>query len=172
MKKEIKLSFSKSDFEDVYSKNKIYNLWSHKDIRVEAIICIVLSIALYTLAWVYGIPENGTFVTSFFIVLVFLGFMLWQLYKTISTIVKWQNDIKAFLDKQKAVKNSKIIMTDDTFSLIQDDEVFIETLKTLKTIQIKESYIYLIGASEYYLIPQKAVSESDYAFLKTKLSSQ
>ncbi|QCX01341.1 YcxB family protein [Aggregatimonas sangjinii] len=84
---------------------------------------------------------------------------------------KWRRQIKEYLDSQEKYESHKIVVTDEYFSIIQDNEETIEKWSNFKRVKIFDSHIWLLG-TENFIIPAKSMSPLEFNNLKRLVSTK
>jgi len=167
--REIKLTFRKSDFKEVYYRNNNGHLFlsstTKKNVKYSclALTGVIISILLcnyYNEYW-------AIFIASLFI----FGFQLIGLLVSISRLLKWKNSVNAFLDRTSKHQSHSIVISDNAFSVIQDNNEIIAKWSEFKTAEITDQFVGIVGAQNY-LIPAKSMNADDYKFLRDTVSSK
>jgi hypothetical protein len=128
-----------------------------------------ISFTLFTILTLYSIYKNDyglVFIGS----IVFLIFF-YIYFRAFTTLRKWRREIKKYLDREEKYSKHKIILTDESLSVVQDDRETIEKWINFNSAQISNTHIHLEGKSSI-LIPSKSMSENRYSELRRIISKK
>ena len=103
--------------------------------------------------------------------LIFLTNLIIYLIKVYGIRGK-RKKVKDYLDGVEKIKNHKLILTKDSFTIIQENEKVIEKWTDFKPIEINEMFVYLMSDKENYLIPKKSMTEREYTTLTSILTEK
>ena len=88
-----------------------------------------------------------------------------------SPIIKWKKQVIKYLNDLAKIKNHEIALTNETLTMIQDDEeTIIKWVAFTKAILNDES-ITLFGIDTFFF-PKKSMDKSDYKYLKGFISDK
>ncbi len=159
---EIDLIFDKSDFEKIYFENGEGNYFKSPIVK-PAVLPFVLSTVFPLTTWCYYLTHPKSFTPLFFGLFFFTVFLLFYINRAIE-LFNWKKGIKHFFKTQEQVKKNTLILTENSFTLIQDSTKTIELWKSLKTISIHDTHISIIG-SQTYMLPEKSIDANDYSII-------
>jgi len=129
----------------------------------------LLGIVTLIVFLIYGIIKSEY--TMFIIWSIIFVVILGNYIHTFKKLVEWKKSIQVYLDREEKYSKNKLILSDEYFSLIQDEKETIEHWSNFKKVQIEENYISLDG-KENYLIPKKSMSAENYKLLKDFISEK
>ncbi len=163
--KIIQLNYNRTDFEEIFFRNgndKVF--FNSRFDRERYTFTFVSFLFIATLIYTIIKKENFGF-------LVFNGIMLsvifYDWYPKISALLTWKKENKIWLDELEKILETKIILTENTFSLIQDKKETIEKWSEFNTAEIEENYISLKSNLTNYIIPKKSMNPDDFFLIKT-----
>ena len=167
---EIELKFNRKDFEEVYFNGNQMNYFksatTKRPFQNLLISSLIFSFLLYN-----TITENSAHILTIIIGLIFL-------YNLISYLIKayeiWEQrkKVKNYLDGVEKIKSHKLILTKDSFEIIQENEKVVEKWTDFKPAEINEMFVYLLSDKENYLIPKKSMTELEYSDLTAILTEK
>ena len=89
----------------------------------------------------------------------------------VNNIRKWKKSIFSYLDREEKYSRNKIILSEEYFTLVQDNKESIEHWSNFKTVNIYETYVSMAGSTTY-LIPKKCMADAEYDVLKEWISTK
>ncbi|MFM7015454.1 MAG: YcxB family protein [Bacteroidota bacterium] len=161
--KEIILNYHRKDFEEIYFSHGRDKVLFHQDVKKEFYTVIIVFSILIVLFIYYLSTGNNLQILVVTTILFFLASI--NLYKKASPLFKWKNQIHAYLNDLSKIKDHKIIIEPLSFSLVQDQQVFIEKWTEIKKVEITDNYI-LLQTNSNYLIPKNSMTLQEFDFLK------
>lgn len=182
MNLEIPLIFSRAHFEEIYFLNDRGHYL--KDPRLKPIIRNFLLSVVGTVIAVlipFLVLDAGSQSGQLGILIVFgTGFCIGQLASLIFAIAyyakwrelkAWKREINHFLDTQEKVQHHTLILTDDYFSLKEDEQEKIEKWSNFIKVELDVRFILLVS-QQNYLFPAKSMSEERFGKLGELISER
>lgn len=163
MDKVIELNFNRKDIEEILLANNAGSYFKSEKTKDSFPSMLFFSALLTLLAIVDWMGE----VYLFFYVTV----VPFWIYNTISYWVSakeihtYKSGITKWLDHIASYTSHSIELTENSISVIMDDEKTIQTWKSIKACKINEQRMVLQGEEQFY-IPSKAMTREEYALLK------
>ena len=102
--------------------------------------------------------------------IVTIIFLLGFIQKALE-IKQWKKQIRNYLKKLKVTKVYKVILTDSSFTIVQDDTEKIINWSSIIRAEINNEYISLEG-QDNFLIPAKCITQGNYPKLRKMLSEK
>jgi len=168
--KIIELKYNRTDFEEIYFSNGNNKTFLNPQLRNERITFFVIcSIFILTLIYNLTINKNYGFLT---LTGVFLCFTFYDWYKKASLWMKYKMETKLYLDNLDKIRENKIVLSKNAFSLVQDKKETIEKWTEFKRAEIEDNYISVTSNTTTYLIPKKSMTPDEFQFLRTKLAEK
>lgn len=168
--KTIELVYRRADFEEFYYRNGNGKTFFNSKFRQDRIIFVVFCSGF--LLTLICIPYTG--VDFGFLTLTgvasCIAFYSW--YIKASYIIKWKKVVKEYLDTLDKISANKLILTNKTFSLIQDRKETIEKWTEFNKAKIEDDFISLTSNTSSYLIPKKSINHDDFQFLKIMITEK
>lgn len=164
MRIEIDLNFSRKDFEDVYFKNDQGNYFLSPTTKPSGIAFLVCAV-FAGIAALYG---NKTLIVLGLIALS-MATIAWL--NACRLLYNWKRQVSKSLDHEQQFERYKLILSDESFSLIQDEKETIERWTNFTSGTIDSDHIFLQG-QQNFILPKKSVSASDYETLKKTVSEK
>ena len=106
-----------------------------------------------------------------FIGVLICVFFLYFYLRAFIVLRKWKRQINKFLDREEKYKRNKLILTENFFTIIQDDTETMEKWSNFRHANISEHYISLKGEVSYF-IPSKSMSAENYAEVRKIISEK
>lgn len=155
----INLHFDRKHFEDFYFKDGHEKLFFSPTVKKDsklALVCfgIFITVGVYHLITQQHI---GALIVSAVVLLI----SLIQLGRNLYVVLKWKKSVKDYLDEVSTYKSNKIILTEQTFTLVRDEHETIVKWSSFKRLDITPLMVSFIGETSF-AIPQRAMSESEY----------
>ncbi len=166
---EIDLIFRKSDFEELFFRNGNEKLFFSPTAKNQTHVSIIAGIIFFLSVLNFIIFHNSQELVLFFFVLWCVSLI--PLGEKIYAILKWRKSIKVFLEKTAKYKVNKIILTENTFSIIQDDEEIIQKWSDFKKVEINLEFVRLYS-DIHYLFPSKSMTSEEFNLFKEKVSEE
>ncbi len=167
--KTIRLVFRREDFEDIYFKEDNGNIFWGKSVK-QYFIAVLIFISTTLISLAYSLYKNEFWGSSIaFIFMFIIAFFLYA--RQAAVILKWKKQVVAYLDQLSKAKKHEIILSNEAFTFVQDDEAFIAKWVTFTKAILASESISLIG-SDTYLLPKKSMHLNDYEFLKQFISDK
>ncbi len=163
---EINLNFNKSDFEEVYFKNKGTNILFSKMVKKQFILALILG-AFSVTSLIYSTVSNKSW-GVFTIVTIIFVLVLNQLIKKIAPELKWERSIRDFLDEQAKFISRKLTLSENTLTLKRDTTITIMRWKDFKKVVIDDKAISLYG-DETFVFPKKSMNWHDFDLLRNEI---
>ena len=114
----------------------------------------------------------GILLSLLFIVSQFASIILTIVYfHKVSTIRKWRKQVKELLDTQEKFRESKLVLSEKGFSLVQDENVTAENWSNFSKGEVNSSYISLFSEINY-IIPSKSMTSSEFQRLSEFVSKK
>lgn len=168
--KVIELKYNRTDFEDIYFRNGGDKTFLNHHLKKQRnIFFLFLGMFIVTLIYILSINENFGFLI-FVGILLFFSFYDW--YIKASPGIKWKKEIKIYHDGLDKIRENRLILTENAFSLIQDKKETIEKWTEFKRAEMEENFISLISNTTTYLIPKKSMTTEEFDFLRTLFSEK
>jgi hypothetical protein len=166
----IELKYNRTDFEEIYYRNGDDKAFLNYHLRTERNTFFVVGfIFLLTLIYTLLINDNHVFII---LIGVLLCFALYDWYKKASHWVKWKKEVKLYLDDLDKIRENKIVLSKNAFSLVQDKKETIEKWTEFKRAEIQENFISLTSNTTTYLIPKKSMTPDEFQFLRTMFAER
>lgn len=165
---EIELNFSRQNFEEIYFKDHQGDYFRSKTTKTSfrtLVVSTILLIAIYVYSF---IKDTYTFLIFCCIVFTFVAF---NYIKTFLILKKWKTQIYEFLDGEEKYKQHKLILSDNYFSIIQDEKETIEKWDNLSSAKISDDFI-LIEGKENFIIPRKSMTTENYSTMRKIVSEK
>ena len=162
------MKFNRKDFEELYFKNGRGSYTKDEVIRASfrnVIISGLVSMGLF----IYAIIQNSY--DLFYFSLIFLVILLFVYLVAANNVKKWRLQIKNYLDSQEKYSKHVLVVNDEYFSIIQNDEETIEKWTNIERVKIFDSHIWILGV-ENFLIPAKSMSKGEFVELRTLVSKK
>lgn len=160
---EIDLKFTRKDFEELYFQKNQGNYFSNESTKMPFVYALIATLVFIYLLF-SSIREKSDYAVTFFAGIFFL--VTTQNFISKANSIRKRNlSIKKYLDKVEKIKKSKLELTENSFSLIQDNEYVIEKWANFTNIENKDDYIFLVSNKETYLIPKKSMTENEFSNL-------
>ncbi len=159
---EIKLKFNRKDFEEVYFNGRQGNYFKSEATK-KPFQNLLISFFIFSLFIYNIIKENSGRIFSIIIGLIFFYNLISYLIKGFR-IWKRRKKVKKYLDDVEKIKSHKLILTENTFEIIQENEKIVEKWTDFKPVEINKMFVYLISDKENYLIPKKSMTELEYTY--------
>jgi hypothetical protein len=86
--------------------------------------------------------------------------------------MKYKMETKLYLDNLDKIRENKIVLSKNAFSLVQDKKETIEKWTEFKRAEIEDNYISVTSNTTTYLIPKKSMTPDEFQFLRTKLAEK
>jgi hypothetical protein len=166
---EIKLSFNKADFEEVFFRNGADNIFHSKNVKQQFVLSILAGL-FFSFSLIYSIATNKwwgalTVVTLIFVLLVN------ELVRKISPVMKWKRSIKDFLNAQAKFMNQKIALSENAITLQQDTTLTTIPWKDFKKVVIDDKSIGLYGDTDF-IFPRKSMAWHEFELLCNEILSR
>ncbi len=169
-KTEITLNFNRKDFEEIYSQNIEYSYFK-SSLTKRPFQNLIISTLLLIFFLYHSFTRNSIQILTIFIGILFLYNLINYLTKAF-TIRKRKKEVKEYLDDVEKVKTHQLILTNETFQMIQEEEKVTEKWTDFKSAELNDLYAFLLSNNENYLIPKKSMTEFEFDNLKTLLSEK
>ncbi|MCX6182829.1 MAG: hypothetical protein NT150_12975 [Bacteroidetes bacterium] len=166
---EITLNFRRSDFEEIYFRNNNANYFVGPTIKSSFRILVVCTVLLIGVIIYYAGYTDSAAILAFPIAFYF--FPLTDYIKHANVIRKWKKEIDVFLDEVGRIKSHKLILFENTFSLVQDEKETIENWGNFKSVEINTLFIGLSG-NVNYTIPAKSMTAEQFQKLRQLISEK
>ncbi|MEO1031770.1 MAG: hypothetical protein AAFX55_10225 [Bacteroidota bacterium] len=168
---EIELIFNRKDFEEIYfNENQGYYFKSKANRK--AFLYLALSIIIFSFILYYNFEDSsGTLVPLFFSGIIVL-FCLKDFTEVSSKTWELRRKVRQYLDSVEKYKSHRIILNDEDFKIIQDDNIHIEKWSDIKSSDITKSFVHMVSTTETYLVPKNSMSNDEFMkfkkFIETK----
>ncbi|WP_157485923.1 hypothetical protein [Flavobacterium soli] len=160
---EIDLTFRRADFEELYFRNGNENLFFSPTAKTQTHIFIFLGLLFLFFLVHFRITNESQENMLFVCILWILSAII--LGGKIYTVLKWRKSIKTFLDKTSKYKINKLIVSEVSISIIQDDKEHIEKWSEFKKADINDELIILCSTVNY-MFPKKSMTNQEYELIK------
>jgi hypothetical protein len=165
----IELSFKRQHFEEIYFKDRQGNILLSRLVRKPLIaLLVIFTLLIGSILYSWLTNEAAALVV---ILLMFLIITLLIYGKTAYAILKWRRAIVKYMDEHSRFKSQKLILTESSLSVIQDNVEAIYKWSVFTNAVIEENYVTLKGA-DLYLFPKKSMSLEDYGYFTQMVRSQ
>ena len=168
MKTEIQLRFNRKDFEEIYFRDHQGDYIRSPTTKTAFITLIITGVAFLSI-FAYSFNDDSIALTFFFGFI--FSFAIFNYVKDFVTLYKWKSQIFDYLDREEKYQNCKILLTENSFTLFQDDKETIEKWTNFTKVHSTVEFISLEG-KENFLIPQKSMTTSDFQKLKDIISEK
>lgn len=162
------LHFSRQDFEEIYFKDHQGDYFRSSTTK-GLFIALSVGLALLTVAGVYWFYNDSLELIVFACIPVAL--LAFFYIKACRVLYVWKTQVSNSLDKEEQYEHYQIILSDGSFSLIQNDKETIERWSNFVKATISDEYIFLEG-SQNIMIPRKSLKAEDYGELKKVVSEK
>lgn len=165
--KIIPLNFNRDHLEELYHLKEYRNLFVNRRTR-GYLFTVIACASTFLISIFYSIFSNKLIVLS---VVSFLGllFSLIILYLIARPFKKYKRSIVDWIDLMETYSNQKLILTENSFALIQDETETIEKWETISNVKIAPNYISIKGA-EQFIFPKASMAENDFEHLSSFVS--
>jgi len=168
--KIIEIKYNRTDFEEIYYSNGGDKTFLNPQLRKERnTFFVVCAIFVLTLIYNLFIHEKYSFLT---LMGALLCFTFYDWYKKALLWINYKKEIKLYLDNLDKIRENKIILSKNAFSLVQDKKETVEKWTEFKKVEIEENFISLTSNTTTYLIPQKSMTPDEFQFLGTMLAER
>ncbi len=167
---KITLIFNRKDFEEIYSQNIEYNYFK-SSLTKKTFQSLIISSLLLIGFFYHSFTQNSIQIQVIFIGAIFLYNQI-NFFTKALTIRKRRKEVSKYLNEIEKIKSHQLILTNETFQIIQESEKTIEKWVDFKLTEINDTYVFLLTNKEHYLIPKKSMTESEFGYLKTFLSKK
>lgn len=153
---EIELKYNRSDFEEIYFSNNLGH-YIKSSFTKKAFISLIISL----LAFLFYFFMNDTQILSLPSIvfgLFFLYYLTWYSIKANKVRLRRKN-VKSYLNKIETYTSKKLIISDESFTIKLDDEVYSENWSDILRNEVDELYFYLVSSKETYFIPKKSLTD-------------
>ncbi len=82
-----------------------------------------------------------------------------------SAKIKRRREISQYLDKLDKIKEHKLILSANSFTLVQDQVITLEKWAEIKKAEIHDSYMYIISNSQTYTLPRASMTVEEFDLL-------
>lgn len=166
--KIISLNFNRKDFEEIYFRNNQGNFILSPMLKRNFKIFITsLLILAGTIIYSWLTNKNAWFIVIFIIITIitFISYCA-----KVVQLKKWRNSVMEFIMTNEVFKQNKLILTENTLSLVQDDKEVISKWSAFTNAEITDNYLTLTGNIQYFF-PKKSMLPNDYVYLIGKIKS-
>lgn len=169
-KLEIELKFNRKDFEEVYFYGNQGSYWN-SNITKKPFQNMIISGLIFSLFLYYWLLEGGIQVTAIISGLVFTLLLIIFLNQVFYTW-KLRKEVRKYLDTTEKIQSHKLILTNKTFEIEQENEKITELWSDFIEPDINKMFVYLKSKSEDYLIPKKSMTELEFDKFKSILQER
>ena len=162
--REITLIFRRSDFEELYFKDDNDKIFFSPAIKKETYSATAILLACFA-SILYCILSNKSW-QIIILILVFVVYKIWEFSAIINDKIKWKKSVVEYIDSVVKYNNYKIILSENAFNLISDENETIERWSEFIKAEITNEFITLRSKNENYIIPKKSVKPDEFEFLK------
>ena len=99
------------------------------------------------------------------------GVALLNYFNAVRVLYNWKKKVYQFLEREDAYTHYKLTLSDEAFSLTQDETEHIEKWSVIKSADIHENYITITGNQEY-VIPLKSIGKEPFEVLKKTVAKK
>lgn len=161
--KEIELKYNRKDFEEIYFRNGDNRILLNPNLRKDFNIIIVIAAVLTGTSIYYeATGKNAGFVIFLFILISLASI---RFYAKATPFITWKSTINSYLNDLEKIKKSKLVLSSNTFSLIQDEKETIEKWSEFKKVEIEPTYLLITGSTTY-LIPKKSMKDFEFELFR------
>ncbi|TNE81512.1 MAG: YcxB family protein [Bacteroidetes bacterium] len=153
---DIELEFNPDHFKEIYYKDRKGNYFLSTYTKSAFGFFLISSALLFIVVYRYK-DEVMYILFLCLIVLASLGAYLnaaWHLYK-------WKQDVKDYISSVGKYAHHRLILSDESFRLIQDQTETIVKWNAIKSVKITPEYLS-ITSSEDFIFPMKAIGAVRY----------
>ncbi len=166
---EIRLNFKKNHFEEIYFRNGNEKIFFSKTVKEHTYIVLFFG-TLFLSSLIYSISTNtGWGIFILLCIPMILSFLMWL--HMVRIVLKWRKSIKRYIEKICAYSNYKVVLSENTFSIIADNDETIEKWSELKQVEIDDLSL-ILHAVDNYMFPKKSISAEEFDFLKTEIGNK
>ena len=168
MKIEFPLHFDPEHFREIYFQDDqgsyLKSATVKRPLRIFLIIVIVWGIAVAIMLY------NGN---DAFFKLASVAFIFGLAYylHAARALYRWKKQVNQFLERENAFKHYQLILTQESFSLIQDETQHIEKWSEMKAADIQPNYVTIMGRQDY-VIPLKSIGKEPFEILKKTVAKK
>jgi hypothetical protein len=163
MKHEFILNFDRKAYEEMYD---LENQGSYlKSPSTKKSFNFLIAACAFFVLGVINLFINRRGIISMLLPVGFLIGTLVSFLLKANSLRIWNKEIQDYLDRLEGFQSHKIVLSENTFTVIQDSEEVIERWSNFRKIIVHKNHIELIGHKNYR-IPKKAIKESDYSKFK------
>ncbi len=165
---EITLNFHRNHFEEIYFKNNQGSYIHNTEIKPLFRNSVIL-LMVFVLLFFYTKAKNEyeILIIPFIPLIVFI----FKYLEKLAIIQKWKKSVIRYLNEQEQYISHKLILSNNSLSVIQDGQETIEKWTNFTSIKILDDYISL-NSSEHFLIPKKSVTPEEFQILKKIISAK
>lgn len=167
MKHEFILHFNREVYEEIYDLKNQGNYIKNSTVK-RSFYSLLIASAFVILGIFNAFINHKGMISLIFPSLFFIGSLSFFLYRA-NVLRIWKKGVKEYLDHQEKFQSHKIVLSENTFSLIQDREEVIERWSNFRKVIVHKNYIELIGEENYH-IPEKAFKNNDYSTFKASIT--
>lgn len=165
MRTEFELIFDPSFFQEIYFADNKGSYFLSATTKRKTITLVVVSILFILCLVLFRNRELLILISSFIFVVCLVdylnaAFKLWR----------WKKTVNEYLKVTGTYSKHIISITDNAFSVKQDNEEHIEKWESIKSVDIGPNFLTISG-KQNYIIPNRSLSPEDYRQL-TELVSE
>jgi hypothetical protein len=125
---------------------------------------LMLACTFFVLGVLYAFMNQKGLI-SMLLPILFLMVTLVRFLSRVNDLRIWKKGLKDYLDRLESFQSQKIILSDNTFTLIQDHKEVIERWSNFRKVIVHKNCIELVGSKNYF-IPEKAIEPNEYLTFK------
>lgn len=166
--KIISLNFNRKDFEEIYFRNNqgnfILSPMLKRDFKI-FITSLLIFVGTVIYSWITNKNAWLIVISAIVTIITFIPY-----YTKVIQLKKWRNSVIEFIKVNEIFKQNKLILTENTLSLVQDEKEEINKWSAFTRAEITDNYLTLTGNTQYFF-PKKSMPPDDYVYLIGKIKS-
>jgi len=161
----IDLTFRESDFKQIYYSNSNKNIFAFSSIKKISFRILLLAI---TSGIIYFFSIDFPILSWLLMIgIISIAISISQIFIPCSKYYSWKNSTDKYLKALSGVQYFKMILKENSFEYIQDNETKIEKWDNIRSSTIRDNYIWINSSSgDKYLFPAKAMNPQEFEKLK------
>jgi hypothetical protein len=168
MKVEFDLHFKSEEFREIYFRNHQGSYLLSPATKQTAIILAIIGAILLVVLLIDAVQNISVLTIT---ISIAFGISLLLYLNAAFKLWKWKREVAVFLKRESAYSSYRIILTNESFNLTQDDTEHIEKWSNIKTADITPDYVILNGVQDY-LIPQKSIGKDQFDIFRKVVSEK
>lgn len=164
----IRLNFRAEDFEPIYFRDGYHLVFKNPTTKNHALMVIAMGIIWLGVGvklLLYGGPK-----TIFVVLSIFFAITALRLKRRTDGISRWKREIALFLEKLRLPTERSLLLTAESFSYRESDELTTENWTEVNAAEIADDYISMKASAEY-LFPKSSMSPAEFELLSRFIST-